>query len=327
MFFIGLQIPAHLLPTIASAGDSDGDDDYTLALPSDLTASHAAGPSLPSKSESNTYTPPLKRHYPQPLPTAYTSQIEGTSGVQEFLEREERRRKLEKEANKLKKLQREEWMLVLPKSGDLLACLVSSHVALHFPLDRDASGKTATSCYEVAGRKRRAANTPEDSRATAKRRRRVEDISEELRGTKVTSRTEKEGKKHKQSVNPPFPGNDISLGGRPMDDQRRQKMLRDAKGLPERFGSGCSGNFIRWNLIESLSRTVASPLALAMKTSAISSGTIVASKSSTRVSEQCAVGFQARVREAEPRCMMLPSFGHLKLLPHCRLCRVVGLFM
>lgn len=37
---------------------------------------------------------------------------------------------------------------------------------------------------------------------------------------------------------------DMSLGGRLMDDQQRQKLLRDAKGLGERFGSGRSGGFL-----------------------------------------------------------------------------------
>jgi len=43
--------------------------------------------------------------------------------VEEFLEREERKRKLQEEASKPKKLRREEWMLVPPTSGDLLASL------------------------------------------------------------------------------------------------------------------------------------------------------------------------------------------------------------
>ncbi|KAG1894752.1 uncharacterized protein F5891DRAFT_984775 [Suillus fuscotomentosus] len=130
------------LPTVALSGNSDEDEDYTSALPPDLTASRAARPSLPSKSESNTPLP--KRHYvgpslphsqalyddgsyldvgPQPLPTAYASQIEEKSGVEEFLERDERRRQLQEETSKMKKLQREEWMLVPPQSGDLLASL------------------------------------------------------------------------------------------------------------------------------------------------------------------------------------------------------------
>jgi hypothetical protein len=37
---------------------------------------------------------------------------------------------------------------------------------------------------------------------------------------------------------------DMSLGGRLMDDSTRQKMLRDAKGLGDRFGTGKSGGFL-----------------------------------------------------------------------------------
>jgi hypothetical protein len=140
MSSIGPQIPTYLLPTVAPAEDSGEEDDYTPALPPELAAARSAGPSLPSRSKS-----PPKRQYvgpslpssqapyddddsdsdvgPQPLPAAYASQVEGKSGVEEFLEREERRRKLQEEASKPKKLQREEWMLVPPKSGDLLACM------------------------------------------------------------------------------------------------------------------------------------------------------------------------------------------------------------
>ncbi|KAG2102815.1 uncharacterized protein F5147DRAFT_776167 [Suillus discolor] len=228
MFSIGLQIPAHVLPTVVSAGDSDGDDDYTPALPSDLTASHAAGPSsfVALKSESNTCTPPPKRHYvgpslplsqapynddsdldvrPRPLPAACASQIEGKSGVEELLEREEssgRGDQAEKaSAGRVDACTSKKWRLI------------GIHTALDPTKARPRHEKTATSCYEVAGRKRRAANTPseEDSGDTAKRRRRDEDI----------------------------------CSGRPMDDQQRQKMLRNAKGLAERFGSGCSGSFLQ----------------------------------------------------------------------------------
>ncbi|KAG1784747.1 uncharacterized protein HD556DRAFT_1451431 [Suillus plorans] len=200
---LGLQIPAHLLPTVASARNSDEEDDYAPPLPPDLTASHAAGPSLPSKSESNTYTPPPKRHYPQPLPTAYASQIEGKSGVEEFLEREESSGR-DEQAEKA-------------SAGRVDACTSKKWRLVGI----DASGKIATSCYEVAGRKRRAANTPpeEDSRATAKRGRRDEDIcrgveehTRKARGSALIElHLERERRKRSTSrVNPPFPGNDVS---------------------------------------------------------------------------------------------------------------------
>lgn len=39
-------------------------------------------------------------------------------------------------------------------------------------------------------------------------------------------------------------GRDMSLGGRLMDDSTRNKMLRDARGLGDRFGTGTSGGFL-----------------------------------------------------------------------------------
>ena len=37
---------------------------------------------------------------------------------------------------------------------------------------------------------------------------------------------------------------DMGLGGRLMDDDKRSKMLKEAKGLGDRFGSGTSGGFL-----------------------------------------------------------------------------------
>lgn len=37
---------------------------------------------------------------------------------------------------------------------------------------------------------------------------------------------------------------DMGLGGRLMDDEKRSKMLKEAKSLGDRFGSGKSGGFL-----------------------------------------------------------------------------------
>jgi len=37
---------------------------------------------------------------------------------------------------------------------------------------------------------------------------------------------------------------DMSLGGRLMDEKDRRKMVQDARGLADRFGSGRSGGFL-----------------------------------------------------------------------------------
>ena len=37
---------------------------------------------------------------------------------------------------------------------------------------------------------------------------------------------------------------DMSLGGRLMDDAKRNQLVREAKGLGDRFGTGKSGGFL-----------------------------------------------------------------------------------
>lgn len=153
MSSIGPHIPEHLLPTVSATTAAESDeDDYTPALPPELvTARKAAAPSAkPSPGSSTRRSPsPPKRTIgpafpgarptrgvhpdsdsdsdadigPQPLPThGLATTREEPSGVQEFLEREARRRKNVEEAKQPKKLVREEWMLVPPKASDLLGC-------------------------------------------------------------------------------------------------------------------------------------------------------------------------------------------------------------
>ncbi|KIJ58787.1 hypothetical protein HYDPIDRAFT_190747, partial [Hydnomerulius pinastri MD-312] len=299
MSSIGPQIPAHLLPTVSAAPDSadaeSDDDDYTPALPPDLAAARkVAGPSLPPTAGPSTHrssSPPSRRvvtvgptfpsaqpEYdsdsdsdvgPRPLPAAVAgATTQEKSGVQEFLEREERRRKNIEEAKQPKKLVREEWMLVPPKAGDLLGSLDPTKLkARQFgrgsapTRDSDSSLWTETPAErqqrladEVSGRKKRAVNAEpeEDPDEARKRRRRDEDIrrgvEEHTRKARGAALVEShlEGEDQKKDKDEPPPGiwdhsRDMSLGGRLMDDKQRQKMLRDAKGLGERFGSGKSG--------------------------------------------------------------------------------------
>lgn len=39
-------------------------------------------------------------------------------------------------------------------------------------------------------------------------------------------------------------GRDMSLGGRLMDDDKRNKMIKEAKGLGDRFGAGKGGGYL-----------------------------------------------------------------------------------
>ncbi|KAJ8589072.1 hypothetical protein M405DRAFT_842095 [Rhizopogon salebrosus TDB-379] len=250
MSSIGPQIPAHFLSTVTPAEDSGEEDDYTPALPPELAAARSAGPSLSSKSNSQA---PYddddsdSNVRPQPLPAAYASQVEGKSGVEEFLEREERRRKLQEEASKQKRLQREEWMLVPPKSGDLLASLDptkarprqfarnsaptwdNSRSSLWTETPAERQQRLAD---EVAGRKRRAVNAEpeEDAHDAAKRRRRDGGLMSTQYSTFIvrrprrnTHQTRKDGDKDKDKDKESEPSGiwdhtrDMSLGGRLMD--------------------------------------------------------------------------------------------------------------
>lgn len=129
---------------------------------------------------------------------------------------------------------------------------------------------------EVSGRKRRATNAePEEDPDDAKKRRRrdaeirkgvdehtvgfltlptllITDAAIQQRNARgaalVDAHHDREPHKRKDE-DEPLPGiwdhsRDMSLGGRLMDDTQRQKMLRDAKGLGDRFGTGKSGGFL-----------------------------------------------------------------------------------
>lgn len=104
---VGPAIPAALLtknPVPEVAEDEDDEDDYMPALPPDLNKSQPSAPSGPPRKVLGPSFPPLaggRGAYlddddddvgPMPLPAGY--QVPEKDGVTEFLEKEERRRKL-----------------------------------------------------------------------------------------------------------------------------------------------------------------------------------------------------------------------------------------
>ncbi|KAH7912692.1 hypothetical protein BJ138DRAFT_1112154 [Hygrophoropsis aurantiaca] len=314
MSSIGPQIPAHLLPTASNNEEEEEDDDYTPALPPDLLAtrtqptSTSTSTSTPPESESQPQPPrqlrqptaatpqPPRRTLgpsfpssnpdddsdddvgPKPLPSWLVGEPETErSGVQEFLEREERLRLKAEEDKKPKKPVRDEWMLVPPKKGDLLGSLDPTKLkARQFARtaqpDRDASSSLWTEtpaerqqriADEVAGRKRRAVDVASSSKEedddARKRRRRDEEIrrgveehTRRSRGVALVDVHAKgkkgDGEDGDEDGEKPAGiwdhARDMSVGGRLMDDSQRRKMLADAKGLGERFGSGRSGGFL-----------------------------------------------------------------------------------
>jgi hypothetical protein len=139
MASIGPQIPSHLLkPRKEEEEEEEDEDAWVPELPPDLVKARSVptapstspvrrpvGPTFPNpnpKLDDDSDDEEEEDIGPKPLPTASSHASKAGDGVWEFMEKEERRRKLVEEAAKPKKLQRDEWMLVPPTSGDLLSC-------------------------------------------------------------------------------------------------------------------------------------------------------------------------------------------------------------
>ncbi|TBU26335.1 hypothetical protein BD309DRAFT_949030 [Dichomitus squalens] len=297
---IGPQIPSsigpQISPTLPAAPrastppppnipeEEEDDDDYAPALPPELAAARAKkvhGPSFPPSVVGPTYTPYDDDDDddvgPRPLPQGLV--LEEKDGVQEFLEREERRRKNLEEENKPKAPKREEWMLVPPSSSDLLGSIDPTKLTRPRQFARTAqpSRNTDNSLWtetpaerqqriadEVAGKRRRAVevDVTEDVSVDARKRRRyeeevrkgVEEHTRKVRGAslieqhdRVTSVKEAEKVRNGDKDEPPAfwdRDRDMALGGRLMDDKTRNKFISEARGLGDRFGSGKSGGFL-----------------------------------------------------------------------------------
>ncbi|CAE6363871.1 unnamed protein product [Rhizoctonia solani] len=275
----GPAIPQHLLkysePTTQQDEDDD-DDDFMPALPPDLAgpskpAPRQIGPTLPSRpppedSESDDDYGPMP-------PPAGLSSYESNDGVKEFLERERRREENIEEAKKPKALKRDDWMLAPPTSSDLFSSLDPTKLK-NRQFSRSTNDKKAAASNlwtetpaerqqrladEVSGKRKRAEEaaaqgvsaTPDDEES-AKKRKRDRQLREQIEAHNKTSRGQTLVEMHAPAVKDPNeapPGiwdhsRDMALSGRLMDESSRQKMLKDAKGLGDRFGHGRSGGFL-----------------------------------------------------------------------------------
>ncbi|KAF9024555.1 hypothetical protein BDZ89DRAFT_954644 [Hymenopellis radicata] len=275
----GPQIPAELL----GARQNEDDDDYAPSLPPDLLASRKAvvpakqvkGPTLPSAYCSDDDSDDDVG--PRPLPSTEQWNNNKIDGVQQFLEKEERRRQQIEEASKPKAVQRDEWMLRPPTSSELLANLDPTKMnrprqfarsAAPAPKNTDSNLWTETPAErqqrladEVSGKRRRVVNaedavSPEEALEARKKRKRDENIrkgvdehTRKVRGSALVEEHTKGLAGKKDEDDDPSKAiwdhsRDMSLGGRLMDDGKRNKMLHEAKGLGDRFGTGTSGGFL-----------------------------------------------------------------------------------
>ncbi|KAI6146683.1 hypothetical protein BKA82DRAFT_4154798, partial [Pisolithus tinctorius] len=190
--------------------------------------------------------------------TSANAPNEGNSAVEEFLEREERRRKNVRRPRNLRswrertldptKLKARQFGRSSGQGRD-----VDSSLWTETPAERQQR-----LADEVSGRKRKAANAepvedPEDARKKKKRdeeiRRGVEEHTRRVRGAAlVNSHMEREAQKKGDAGEEPAAiwdhSRDMSVGGRLMDEKQRKQMLREARALGDRFGTGKSGGFL-----------------------------------------------------------------------------------
>ncbi|KAJ7660849.1 hypothetical protein DFH06DRAFT_1129893 [Mycena polygramma] len=270
----GPQLPAPVPPNDA---DDDSEDDYAPALPPDMVASSSKktrrrphdAPGLPAD-----YHDPNDSDDdvgPRPLPAGVN--FEERDAVKEFMAKEEKRRKEVEEAAKPKAPKRDEWMLVPPTSSVLGNLDPTKLKPRQFARTSAPSKTTDTTLWtetpaerqqrladEVSGKKRRAANSGDTVSAAeeleTRKRQRIDeklrrDVDEHTRATRgsalvdmhARAAAEKEKEKEKGEGEDGKKGiwdrdRDMALSGRLMDDEKRNKMLKEAKSLGDRFGTG-----------------------------------------------------------------------------------------
>ncbi|KAF7293932.1 hypothetical protein HMN09_01190400 [Mycena chlorophos] len=268
---------------VADNDDDDDDDAYAPALPPDMLAAQAGrsrvaaatalkppagpvkGPSLPS-----VYAAPSRPTYddddsdddvgPQPLRGAAEEAGGGAHPPQE--------------AAQPKAVKRDEWMLVPPSSSALLGTLDPAKLSKgrQFSrgtvVERESGASTLWTetpaerqqrlTDEVAGKKRRLANSSagpsREEDLEARKRARVdaelrESVAEHTRRTRGAALVDMHTAAGKGSEKDGEPkaiwdrDRDMGVGGRLMDSEKRNKMIKEAKGLGDRFSTGRTGGY------------------------------------------------------------------------------------
>ncbi|KAJ4485252.1 hypothetical protein J3R30DRAFT_3654799 [Lentinula aciculospora] len=304
MSAIGPELPPHLQHLSGRAEksekpeDNDCEDDYTPALPPDMipsTPSNAAASSSKPSTASKSYSGPAHNASysysfdsdsddgigPMPLPS--TAARPTVDPVAEFIAKEERRKERirEQEEENKKGPKRDEWMLVPPSKGDLLANLDPTKLTKPRQFARTTPASTTNTkssgvsnlwtetpaerqqrlADEVMGKKRPATRVAAEEETLESKRRRlaeedvrkgVQEHTRRVRGTAlIESHIEKEaetkrkfGAEDEKDLGIWDHGRDMAMSGRLMDDSKRNKMIKDAKSLGDRFGTGNSGGFL-----------------------------------------------------------------------------------
>lgn len=217
---------------------------------------------------------------PAPPPAVGSSSHIHEDAVIDFMQKEAQRRQAIEEAARPKTLKREEWMLVPPSSSDLLSTLDPTKLNKPRQFSRStATPKTVDNTLwtetpeerqqrladEVMGKKRRVENADLDQEGDeeeagaadgAKRRKReaelqrqVDEYTRSHRGPSLIEARAQEETKRKKEAQEESAGiwdhsRDMAVGGRLMDEKDRRRVIKDAKGLSDRFGAGKGGSFL-----------------------------------------------------------------------------------
>ncbi|CAE6451482.1 unnamed protein product [Rhizoctonia solani] len=176
-------------------------------------------------------------------------------------------------SKKPKALKRDDWMLAPPTSSDLFSSLDPTKLkSRQFSRSTNDKKSAASNLWtetpaerqqrladEVSGKRKRAeeaaaqgVSATADDEDVAKRRKRDRELRDQIEAHNKSSRGQTLVEMHTPAVQDPNeapPGiwdhsRDMALSGRLMDEGSRQKMLKDAKGLGDRFGHGRSGGFL-----------------------------------------------------------------------------------
>ncbi|CAG7852367.1 SubName: Full=Uncharacterized protein {ECO:0000313/EMBL:CCA68599.1} [Serendipita indica DSM 11827] len=277
---IGPALPPHLRRNSDDAekgdnqtnthADSDDDGAYGPALPPSLARQRQIEPVKEQKSTVNPDSDDDSDIVGPQLPSASGSKEDPDEGVREFLAREQRRKALAEEEKKPKQPKREEWMLAPPTSSEALQSLDPtkiknrqfSRATGREEVSKDTSLWTETPserqarlAEELSGKRKRATAKvqEEDGEGAYKRRKMQDDLRREIDDHNRMARPASLLEMHQETLaKQPSSTKDEAIwdrdrdmgsAGRLLDQSSRNKMIKDAKGLSDRFGSGKRGAY------------------------------------------------------------------------------------
>lgn len=182
--------------------------------------------------------------------------------VREFLEREERVNKLREEAEKPKVMQREEWMLNPPEASDLLSKMDPTKLRSRGFSARTEEANTDMSAWtespadkleRLKNGKRKAKADAEEEDAVRRKKMRDMEIRNTIEQHNANHRVSSLMDQHATTVSnapkskeaPIVWDRDTMMGvsGKMMGEKDRSSLIKDARGLNDRFGHSKTGAY------------------------------------------------------------------------------------